>query len=283
VILIFRVTNKEQINYFLNGLFVSSCLALSLAIAQIQNNGSLQGFWYYLGERQFTINTPGISTVTIMGQKLLRPYAFFSHPNSMAGFYLVILNLSILFKKPALVLLSGLLIVLTFSKFSILILAFILLIYFRQFKTTCVLCKISKFFLLIWLIFFTFIFSNNANSLFIRFQSNLQAISYINTHPLGLGLGHYLFAPTLALYQPVHNIFLLLTFEPGILIWPFILWFLSAMLKKIKESPQFWLLFTTLLLIASFDHYLLTLNQNMVTLGIIGIVIGFLPNPKTAH
>lgn len=58
-----------------------------LAIGQFIKNKDL-GFWI-LGERSFTISTPGIAKFDFYGRQLLRPYATFPHPNVLAAFMLL--------------------------------------------------------------------------------------------------------------------------------------------------------------------------------------------------
>ena len=55
-----------------------------LAIGQFIKKGDL-GFWI-LGERSFTISTPGIAKFDFYGRQFLRPYATFPHPNVLAAF-----------------------------------------------------------------------------------------------------------------------------------------------------------------------------------------------------
>jgi len=64
-----------------------------LAVAQIAKNGSLNGIFYWLGERSFTFSTIGIAQISVLGRGLIRAYGTFSHPNSLAGFLLVSLLL----------------------------------------------------------------------------------------------------------------------------------------------------------------------------------------------
>ena len=86
---------------FTEQLFKKALVALSLgtlfssllAIAQFISQGSLGGAFYYLGERTFTSQTPGIANASINGELLLRPYATFSHPNVLAGYLLCVLVL----------------------------------------------------------------------------------------------------------------------------------------------------------------------------------------------
>ncbi|MDD3002874.1 MAG: O-antigen ligase family protein [Candidatus Shapirobacteria bacterium] len=70
-----------------------------LEVAQIARNGSLNGFFYWLGERSFSFNTIGIAQMSVLGRGLVRAYGTFSHPNSLAGFLLVSLLLWIWLKS----------------------------------------------------------------------------------------------------------------------------------------------------------------------------------------
>ncbi|MFA6184557.1 MAG: O-antigen ligase family protein [Candidatus Shapirobacteria bacterium] len=64
-----------------------------LAMAQMAKSGSLNGIFYWLGERSFSFNTIGIAQMSVLGRGLIRAYGTFSHPNSLAGFLLVSLLL----------------------------------------------------------------------------------------------------------------------------------------------------------------------------------------------
>ncbi|MFH1840912.1 MAG: hypothetical protein ABH807_02040, partial [Candidatus Shapirobacteria bacterium] len=72
-----------------------------LALGQFLKQASLGGVFWWFGERSFTAATPGIARLEFNGQLFLRPYATFSHPNSLAGFLLVglILTLPFLWQK----------------------------------------------------------------------------------------------------------------------------------------------------------------------------------------
>lgn len=60
-----------------------------LTIGQIAKGGSLNGFWWWLGERSFDFNTIGIAQMSVANNGIIRAYGTFSHPNSLAGFLLV--------------------------------------------------------------------------------------------------------------------------------------------------------------------------------------------------
>lgn len=85
--------NKERL---FAALFITFGLGIviegTLSVLEIMHQGSLNGLWYFLGERSFSASTPGIANATIHGQLFLRPYATFPHPNVLAG-YLVLASL----------------------------------------------------------------------------------------------------------------------------------------------------------------------------------------------
>jgi len=60
-----------------------------LAIVQFLHQGSLGGMFYYLGERTFSGDTPGIANASLNGILVLRPYATFPHPNVLAAYLLI--------------------------------------------------------------------------------------------------------------------------------------------------------------------------------------------------
>ena len=62
-------------------------------MAQMAKSGSLNGIFYWFGERSFSFNTIGIAQMSVLGRGLIRAYGTFSHPNSLAGFLLVALLL----------------------------------------------------------------------------------------------------------------------------------------------------------------------------------------------
>jgi len=73
-------------------LLLFSCAVLFeslLAIAQFYHHGSIGGIFYWIGERTFTGQTPGIANASVQGVLLLRPYGTFPHPNVLAGFLVI--------------------------------------------------------------------------------------------------------------------------------------------------------------------------------------------------
>lgn len=275
LIVLFSHSRQDQIKVFFSGITLSAILALILATSQILHQSSIGGIWYYLGERSFTLNSPGISTVSINGQKLLRAYAFFSHPNSLAGFFLPLVFIFFKLKKPLGAIITIILIVLAFSRFHLVLLGLGLLLFFVKRKKTCLLCTISQTLFVLWLIWLAWILKNDSISLSSRLTSIWPALQYIRQHPLGTGLGHYLEPRLPPFPQPVHNVFLLLTIEWGWLIWFFLYKLSQKLISSAKKNQLVRLLILLLVLMACFDHYLITLNQNLMLLGVVlGLFIG---------
>src|SRR5579884_1467946 len=62
-----------------------------IGLLEFLSAGSLN-LWI-LGERAFSISTPGIATFNYLGQVFLRPYATFPHPNVLAAYMVISLPL----------------------------------------------------------------------------------------------------------------------------------------------------------------------------------------------
>ena len=102
-----------------------------------------------------------------------------------------------------------------------------------------------------------------------------NSLAIIGQRPFfGVGLGNYLLAQQQFpqrfadfLNQPVHNLFLLLLSEVGVLLTVaiFIIFF-QEFKKAVKNFPY---LFVVILLTGLFDHYWLSLQQNFLLIGVL--------------
>ncbi|HUV72414.1 MAG TPA: O-antigen ligase family protein [Clostridia bacterium] len=275
-----------------------------LGLAQVLKSSSLGGFFWFLGERSFNLFTPGIARAAWRGKILLRPYGTFSHPNSLAGFALISLILILgkerLLRKDKLGLLAGgALILLSFSR-TVWLTAFVLGLVFlitrlvkawgrKAFPLTFSYLSVI-FFLLLSLYFFSQTTIDPAS--FQRRKDLAEfALTSIRQKPIfGVGGNHFIISLAQArpvwqwLYwlQPVHNIFLLVASELGLLgllFFAFLIFKSLNSLFVICDSPataerkrQAWALAVALiaiLLTGLFDHYWLTLIQNQLLLVII--------------
>lgn len=163
--------------------------------------------------------------------------------------------------------------VLTFSRSAIVvgILAFVLVFFQKK--------KIFFFFAILFLTFsvFRFPFTFFEESVVVRQQLNIAAVKIWQSSPLfGVGLGNFLVRlpealPTRTIYflQPVHNIYLLLLSEVGVVGLLFFVWFLQ---KAFRRPFSIWhVALSILLVLGLIDHYPLTLQQGQLLLTVLAV------------
>ena len=221
------------------------------------------GWWWIFGERAFSLATLNIASVDLLGQKFLRPYSTFSHPNALAGWLL--LAVFILWKnKPArLMAIGGIL--LTFSRNA-------LLAVFLGVVSYSVLSNSGFAQSLIY-------FSESSSGE--RAILNRTSLKVFSDFPIfGIGPGKLLpalpnyFPPGFWNIQPPHNVILLILTETGIFGFTILLIGFLKIYPALKRAPEFLpgliAVFSTSLL----DHYWLTSQQNRTILGIyLGLVL----------
>jgi O-antigen ligase len=302
--------NKNTYSQFLFVLSLSLLFQSGLAIAQFFNHGSINGVFYWFGERNFSSGTPGIANAAINGALVLRPYGTFPHPNVLAGYLLMGIILIIQNLKIKqwffwfIVLISSITLFLTLSRIVILLwVAFFTFYVFRRsrarFVPAMIIISILVFFLQPR---FLSLFSEDTQSWRNRLSQSQIALAMFRDHPLtGLGLNQYLVElpkymkiTSFKDYQPVHNIYLLLFAETGfagILVTLFFFWrlgltqivsrltqmrtlsFLPRILLRGKLQQESYLIIVIIIL-GLFDHYFYTLQQGNLMAGlIIGIII----------
>lgn len=280
-----------------------------LAIMQFINQSSLGGLFWYLGERTFTLSTPGIAKIALNGQMLLRPYATFSHPNVLGGFLAVMLNVVLavilyyrqnISKRQYLFYLLSFIVglfalVLTYSKASFAVfLAGLVLVYLVMGKknNSAIFEKNSSlvlgiFISLILLSFFTpFVLPQSDGSFRERAVFISTSFEMFKYKPVfGYGLNNFIvhFKDFVArpdgifIYQPIHNVYLLVLLETG--LWG-VLVFMILLFKLIRRSFKAEMLLTVaiwqLLVLGLFDHYLFTLQQAQLLFTIFASLV-FLP------
>ncbi len=270
---------------------------------------SLLAFWQFFSQKFFSSKILGIafqtagrlgsSVIELANTRWLRAYGSFPHPNILAAFLLTVIffDFYLIIKEKSkiafyLLPLFIFALLITFSRASILVLIFILLLWICLsfiFKELTDLRKIAIFSLIIIFIFSSLL----APFLIVRLkgQERVELISLkerINQFYLaknlikkffflGSGLGtftfaFYLFQPNFPnwYYQPVHNIYLLIWQELGIIgFFLFFLFlviaFVYAFKNKLKKEGVFiFSLFLSLLIIGLFDHFLWTINCTLV-------------------
>jgi len=251
----------------------------------------------YLGESVVSRSLAGIAKIDVGNIKIIRSYGTFSHPNILGAFLLLALYCSIylVLKKRKVFLLTlpflvlGL--ILTFSR-SILFFGLIPLIIFltyKFFKNRKIEILKPLFAIILSILILSIPLSplliqrvaidSQDQAVSLRIFYNKSAIEMIKKSPLvGVGLRN----STLELkkiypdledwqYQPVHNIYLLIASEVGILgLLVFILFLLflfkrSTELEIVNQERHMFLILTSVFLILGlFDHYFFTINQGII-------------------
>ncbi|HWS48938.1 MAG TPA: O-antigen ligase family protein [Candidatus Methanoperedens sp.] len=272
-----------------------------LGLAQVIKGGSINGLLWWIGERKFTYGGIGIAQIRFFDEGWIRAYGSFSHPNSLAGFLLLawwwfrqqfrssggqgfnrvwywIVNWSAILG----IVLSGSRVVWVLT---LLMLVVEQLPLGKNFwKDRKFIGKIFLFFgvimLLLGLISVNyrirdFLGGWDIQSLQKREKLALSALKMIKDTPLfGVGLGNFMVK--LPSYQgngfywmqPVHNIFLLVWSEVGVLGMILFLIFIAEHFLKIKWRKKYWFLLIVGIS-GMMDHYWVTLPQNSWLLAII--------------
>lgn len=215
------------------------------------------GWWWIFGERTFSLATPNIATIDIWGEKFLRPYATFSHPNALAGW--LMLAAFILWNSKPKRIFAAAGILLTFSRNAVLGL----------------IVGVVSYSVLIKPVYLRSIIAFPESSSGERIILNQVSLKVFGNFPVfGIGPGKLLtvlpdyFPPGFWNIQPPHNIFLLILAETGVFGFTILLAGLLKIYPALKKTPGLlpglMAVFSTSLL----DHYWLTSQQNRIILGI---------------
>jgi len=256
-----------------------------LAILQWFKQGSIFGY-YFLGENKYNVSTPGIATFDFFGTKKVRSYGTTPHPNVLGGYLAILLpwvfdeimsksqmsNLKTQNYSSKLKTLSmgsfvvGLVaLYLSFGRSAwvvgILGLLGVLALNFKGFPSSILHPPSSVFYSL---------------SFLRRAELNWIALQMIKDHPLlGVGLNNFTVrmdeygkvSGWVRFLQPVHNVYLLVAAEIGLLglvVFVSLLLFTIYGLRFTKPKSLRRLLFISLsqvLALCLFDHYFWTLQQ----------------------
>ncbi len=242
-----------------------------LAFIQFIKEGTL-GLWI-LGERTFTISTPGIAKFDYHGVQFLRSYATFPHPNTLAGFLLITILLLLLWNKrhnltKLAIFFGGAAILLTVSRSAItagLVSAMILL----KNRGRIALCILIAILLPVLYTRFSSVFTFDNFALTRREELSQVALNIWAKSPI-IGVGLNNFIPTVSdllligpsrFLQPVHNIFLLALAETGIVGLAGLISLIGYPIFRIYKRKRLLLIWIIIIFLGMFDHYFITLPQ----------------------
>ena len=286
--MLFRSVNKAIFYGFLTGTIMQFCIV----IAQLILKHAMQGPLYYLGERAINMSMAGVAKVSLNGVELLRPYGTFSHPNSLAGFYLLLFAFYLVSEhikvrgifRIMLLVLCSLLVLFSFSKvalISLVVINVMYLVYKWDDYKECWLCLIARCAVPAVLIALFLPAQGDLLTIDKRIGLAQNAFIIILAHPLfGVGLGNYVIAQhafknpyPYFFAQPVHNIALLTVAQIGIPATVL----LSLMVLRARRHIRYLyvapFIITAVLFTGMFDHYWLTLQQNILIMAVLFALI----------
>jgi O-antigen ligase len=269
-------------------LVISLAITVAIVLFQFLQQRSIGGLLWFLGERAFDIQTPGIALESLGGSLFLRPYATFSHPNSLAGFLLVGLTLSfspVLNKKlnPYYLLLIalGLLVSWSYAVWlaGLLLLLMILFDKVRKNKSLYLCAIMFSFIFCAFLLLYRTLPQFQSEVVQERVKLITASLLMIKNHFfIGVGLNNFLVdlpnywsKLSFRLLQPVHNIYLLIFSETGFVGIIVFLWMMIKTLKTTFETRKNILAVAlfVILFLGLFDHYWLTLQQNLLLFSLV--------------
>ncbi|MBI4363341.1 MAG: O-antigen ligase family protein [Candidatus Doudnabacteria bacterium] len=265
----------------------------------------------WLGEYIAPLGTPGLATLDLFGQKIIRAYGTFPHPNVLGGFLLFPLSAGFFLvshetnNKKRLIL-AIFLIIITFGIFfsfsriawigAIMLYALALFYYIKNLMKPALISALLVLLIsamVMGLGYKSYIVSRatdvkDTRSINDRGLFNQFGIEAIKNSPfLGTGIGNYI--PDLISrkslepwqYQPPHNVYLFQAAELGLVGLGLFLALVYQIFKNAwsrwpKNETYFFLsLVFVLLLIGLFDHYLITVQQGKLTLfTALGLLLG---------
>lgn len=295
----YLVQRKVPMVWVWRWLGVAAVWSFLLAGLQLGKQGSAGGWWWILGERSFSVTSPGIARANICGVwwgcvEVLRVYATFPHPNALGGFMSLITVTSFdqALRAPAdkrrfwwfLLAIAGLGLIASLSRSAVVItLAMSILIWSRGRGLSVFVLGVMVLVVTWWLWPL-----GASESWSVRQSLNDSAISMWKSAPVfGVGGGnflaalpHFLVARQVYYLQPVHNVFLLVLTELGLVglgVWLWVLFYIGKHLRKIDSRL---IVFLGVLVLMFIDHYWWTLQQGQL-LTVLVFVLPFTPSNRS--
>lgn len=311
---------KNCLHWFFGGIALQS----AIAVGQFIHQASLG--LHFLGEPELGQTIAGVAKLEFSQLKIVRPYGTFAHPNILAGSLFLALGFSMLdkkiiskkfrFLKNFSLVLSCLAFLLTFSRSAFLaaLVTAGVYLFIRQRKTfknisiaAILVIVAATVTTLFWKEnpLYKLLFSSHGEALEERLTYIVISLKMFLAHPFGVGLGHFTFAMqdytteklSPWLFQPVHNILLLVLNEGGIIAALLLLLLLVAHLRTLtkilkyfkpfsgtesntikKKAGLFLALTAGLVVIGLFDHYFVTSPSGQTLLFLFGGLLGLFLN-----
>jgi len=301
------ISDKRLYHRSVTAIAFSVIVVSVLAVWQFLLQHSVGGLWYWLGERSFSVLTPGIANASLSGNLVLRPYSMFPHPNVLGGFCVVVVCYLLYFPVHAshkfirgLVLaavFSGVLTtIISMSRSAILVLGLVLC--FKLFQLGVKSLKHGLLLLVAGALLIGVLFTSGAFTRFSTLRTSDEALVvreelmghavkiFENNQLVGIGVANFLPVlaeqmPPLPRYQdlqPVHSLYLLILVETGLIGTAFfiigILFCLYMIFGSTSHRFSKLILLTAILLLGLTDHYLYTIHQGQLMMGfVLGVIL----------
>lgn len=268
-------TYKDNI---IKALMLSTFLLSLLGVAQWFHQGSIFDNYLFFGEQPYNLSTYSVNIENFFGETKVPSYGLFRHPN-VFGAYLSITLIWIFSRIKdskgylLIFLLGTIALFFTLSKFAII--AFLLGLFLINLNNLTF-KKYYKYFLILGIVltlifYITTKFIQLEDASFYRRQELLQAsIVLVNNYPLygvGPGLFTHALVPFLNSFtdsnfiQPVHNLYLLLLSEYGLISSILFGLFIYYKTKNFHEKKILLISLIQMLFLGTFDHYVFTSHQ----------------------
>lgn len=254
-----------------------------LAILQTINQGTVLG-WWFLGEPIFSLGSYGVKKIILFGYKLVLPMATFPHANVMGAFGL----LSFFVLSVGTADLRFLRIVKFFSLILIILsgslpvyFLFIGQLLFTIASNSCpISSRLKKFILILFLLVTSYGLLVTNDLSFYRRWELIKAgwLMFKDNWLFGVGWGNfvkelpnYWNQQGIKFLQPVHNVFLLILAELGVIGTGCLVFILHKIFRDFSFSA-YRLLITYYLLLLLIDHYFWTTTQGVYMLSLLFLV-----------
>jgi len=241
---------------------------------------------WVIGERSFDASTPGIAHTQFFSRFIMRPYGTFPHPNVLAAYLslgIIILAAFLSLRSRAeqgrsnlpnvvLIALPTLALILTYSRSAAATIAIAIFVATKKLEYFI----IEAFFVfIIGALILKHLLASQLSSVAERLLLIQSALDIALINPLfGIGSNNFILElskldlTSLAetrLLQPVHNVFLLILTENGVIGLILFTAVLLAVAKSITTKTKA-ILFVSILIYATVDHFLWTLHQGQMML-----------------
>ncbi len=261
----FRNTINRKTFFFV--LSISIFLLSVMAVIQWIKQGSVFNNYLFFGEQPYHYYTYGIVKENFLGITKIPAYGTFRHPNVLGGFLAIILiwffclvRFSKYFYIPLALGVIALFFTLSFTAWLAFILG-LLFIHIKRYQAVVLTMVVCMF------LFVFPLFPGHESASLLRRSSLLKtSFDSISDNILfGVGFNNGMLSSKEARFmQPVHNVFVLLLQESGIVALLLFIVFLIQLLKRKDSDKIMFISLLQMLILFSFDHYFYTIHQTQL-------------------